>query len=293
MFPNVTHAAKSWRVAIVHEVVDVEHYRLRDGRLVRPLGVDVIQSFPWTDQEACHSREAFQQLKSGLEGQKIKIYSEKNAPSGDYRIKAEDVEVNLWLLAHGFATIKPDHGLYVTVLKKYQAAQREALLASRGTWGACGVVPTRLRLKAQHARSPSRLQDPVSVAAIKKILPGPILLTAKNKKIKLLGITTPENACMQEQIQSFLETWLVGREIFLYREKINQDDQDAFLRYAFLPPRNKNEPEFFIQQVLIQQGLAHPDPALPYHWYSREINLAWKKQEENLQGGWLSCGGSL
>ena len=284
-FFTPAHAANSWRVAIVHEVVDVGHYRLRDGRLIQPLGVDVIQSFPWTDQKACHSREAFQMLKSALENSKIKIYSEKDSLSGAYRLKIDEIEINTWLLAHGFGKIQKNHSLHHSVLKKYKAAEREALLASRGLWSHCGNMPTLLKLKTQHARSASRLWDPIAVTRIKKIHPGPLLETQGGIQIKLLGITTPENSCLQNLTQKFLQKWLVGRNVFLYRDVSDFNEDGHLLRYAFLPPQNKNEPEFFINQVLIDQGLAYASQSSLDQKRTHKLHQAWKNQIKNLQGG--------
>ncbi len=269
----VTSAAKSWRTAIVHEVVDNQHYRLRDGRLIRPLGIQTIQSFPWSDQEACHSREAFQTLKILLQGQKIKLYSEKSDSAQNFRIKLPSKqELNEFLLYEGFAKLSKTSAdeLHSKVLSRYQLAQKEALLASRGLWDNCGQTPVRFQLQDLSGRQAQVFKkrygsyfSSISAGRVARVISGEVLELTNGLHVRLQGIAVPdaqdprpEYAHRGLAAQQFLQEWLLGRTIFLRRNKLDFDNNGTLIREVFLPPRSKNEPEFFINNILIDLNLA-------------------------------------
>ena len=186
---------------------------------------------------------------------------------------------------------------------KLRIAESQAKEKNIGVWNGCGQEKMERKIRALRQKlyfqsSFDGFLSPVSSAKVVKVISGNFIQLDNGSKVKLLGINIPKKnkeseidieTCFEAESQKFLESLLVGRQIFLRADRIDFDGHGTLLRYIYLPSWRKNSDELLVNQYLIERGYAKS------HWSGK--NEYFKKEFESLQteiyanpkGAWRQC----
>jgi len=134
----------SSEVFLVDKVIDGDTIRLRNGRVVRYIGIDT----PETSQgRECFAEEAAKMNKELVLGKKVRLVRDVSGTDRYGRLlryvyvsedeSQDEIFVNEYLVRMGYASVMtypPD----ITYSSLFVEAERQAREESRGLWGECG-----------------------------------------------------------------------------------------------------------------------------------------------------------
>jgi len=309
---NVTFAKdkkNTWKKVKIDKIIDNKHFLLFDQRVIKIIGVDVPDLIKPSTQDQCYAKNIFRILKILLENKEVKIlqddiFKEKNGIFPRHVKLDSNENLAEFMIENGLARFESD-GINTKFDKKFIKAEQIAKDQKIVLWNKCGLDQSRIftKHKAGIARQNfnkkyAQFLAPISVGKVQKVLSGQDFVLENGLKIKLLGIETPYPedlregfSCFGTQSKNYLEKLILGNKVHLVRDFSQLNSSEQLIRYVFLPAKNKNEQEIFVNEKMIQDGYAQSfwDSKKDDNYFQKEFNNAQEKIWKDLQGAWLYC----
>lgn len=128
-----------------------------------------------------------------------------------------------------------------------------------------------------------------NITKVSYVVDGDTITIEGNKKIRYIGIDTPEIKdpnktveCFGKEASSQNKTLVLGKEIKLEKDVSEVDRYGRLLRYVWVN-------DIFVNDYLVRQGYAHVATFPPDVKYSHQFLEAEKEARENKRGLWGKC----
>lgn len=115
------------------------------------------------------------------------------------------------------------------------------------------------------------------------------------KKVRLIGIDTPETVDPRKEVQCFgreasneTKRLIENKTVFLEKDISETDKFSRLLRYIYMKIDNSSD-YLFINDYLIRQGFAHASTFPPDVKFSTRFSEAEREARENDRGLWSVC----
>lgn len=130
-----------------------------------------------------------------------------------------------------------------------------------------------------------------------RIVDGDTIIIEGNKKVRYIGIDTPETKDPKKSIQCYGQEaaeknrqLVEEKYVFLKKDVSEVDKYNRLLRYVWLTdPNNASSEGIFINDYLVRQGYAHAATFPPDVKYADTFLIAEKYARDNYLGLWSSC----
>jgi len=299
--------AKSWQTKIVDRVIDNEHLQLFDGKIIKILGIDAPLIADPKKFGHCTARATNRKLKKLLEKQEIKIRRDetekwKNGILPRHVKLAEGELLAKFMLENGLAKFKKSK-IDKKYEKKFQKAERRAILAKNGIWNDCGRQKSFAQIRKKASRryrswrkKYAQFLAPISVGKVARVRSGKQLELKNGLKIRLLGIETPLPddprrgfACFGKWSKLYLEFLVLEEKIFIKKDISDLNDRYELLRYIYLPPKNELNRDIPINRKMIADGFARSFWETKDSRMKKEFDALEKEVFSNPRGAWVEC----
>jgi len=124
---------------------------------------------------------------------------------------------------------------------------------------------------------------------VTKIVDGDTIEVEGGKKVRYIGMDTPETVNPQKSVQCFgheaaeiNKEWVLGKKIRMEKDISETDRYGRLLRYVWVD-------EFFVNEQLVRQGYAQVSTYPPDVKYQDLFLTAQKEARENNRGLWQGC----
>lgn len=124
---------------------------------------------------------------------------------------------------------------------------------------------------------------------VTKIIDGDTIEIEGGKKVRYIGMDTPETVNPQKPVQCFgheaaekNKEWVLGKKIRMEKDISETDRYGRLLRYVWVG-------EFFVNEQLVRQGYAQVSTYPPDVKYQDLFLAAQKEARENNRGLWQGC----
>lgn len=124
---------------------------------------------------------------------------------------------------------------------------------------------------------------------ITHVLDGDTIEITGDKKVRLIGIDTPElntdsnnPQCFASESAKITKQLLEGQSVELEKDKEDSDKYGRLLRYVYTDG-------VFINEFLLRQGYGRKMAIAPNTKYAKELDMAEKEARENRRGLWKNC----
>jgi len=149
--------------------------------------------------------------------------------------------------------------------------------------------------------SPSNILPPTKTASneaflVKKVIDGDTIVLENGKKVRYIGINTPELHHPRKEIECFAreafeknKELVLGKKVFLQKDFSEKDKYNRLLRYVFLDEKMSTDEGSFVNLYLVKNGFAYAATFPPDVKY---VDLFLKAQNEAYQknlGLWQIC----
>ncbi len=287
-----------WKTVTVLKVVDNEHFMLKNQKVIKIIAIKSPNIYIPKKSEECLSRPIFRTLESLLNGRKVKIF-EDNYQNENYEFPRHIKLLNgkilsEFLLKKGFAKFDANY-LDKKYRKKYIKAQEQAKINHVGLWGGCNSWNNLKHRRKKQGTYPSFFKKysnflaSISVGRVKEIISGNKLKLNNGLKIKLIGVEVPDSKnenfkCFNTKSKEYLENLILGKQIFLIKDKSQLDQEGFLLRYVYRLYDN-----IFVNKKIIQDGYAKS------YWngiddkFEKEFKITQENIYKNPNGAWKSC----
>ena len=294
-----------WETVKVDRVVNNEELFLFDGRVIRIIGIDGPDIFDPRKTDQCYSRPTFRRLKVLVENQEIKI--KRDTTQKDEKgiflrhVKIEGgVYLAEFMIRRGMARFAPD-GLNPQFDRKFGAAEKDAIAEKVGIWGDCGIRKTQTHFQKYRRTQNFRQKfgqylSNLSVGKVTRVISGRELEIENKIRVRLLGLEVPETAdarrgfgCFARASKEHLEDLVLGRKVFLKRDREQIDDSRRLVRYVFWSQGGKKSRENLINLQMISDGFARNFWPGRDDFFKSEMQAAQSEVFQNPRGAWVSC----
>lgn len=126
-------------------------------------------------------------------------------------------------------------------------------------------------------------------AAVGRVIDGDTVELADGRKLRYIGIDTPELVHPQKPVECFAreakeenEKLVEGKTVKLEKDISETDKYGRLLRYVYIG-------ELMVNEYLIRQGFAHSSTYPPDVKYSQQFLEAERQARENNRGLWAGC----
>ncbi|MBI2601369.1 thermonuclease family protein [Candidatus Daviesbacteria bacterium] len=130
--------------------------------------------------------------------------------------------------------------------------------------------------------------------AVTKVIDGDTIEIEGGKKVRYLGIDTPETKdprraveCFGKQAYMENKQLVEGEQVILQKDVSETDKYNRLLRYVFLPLDDGNI--LFVNDYLIREGFATALTYPPDVKYSEQFLKAQQQAKESKKGLWGEC----
>lgn len=129
---------------------------------------------------------------------------------------------------------------------------------------------------------------------IAKVVDGDTIETEGGKKVRFIGIDTPETVdprrpvgCFGKEASSHSKQLLEGKEVVLQKDVSETDKFGRLLRYVYLPI--KGSKLLFVNDYLVREGYAKASTYPPDVKFTSQFLEAEKWARDNKKGLWGVC----
>lgn len=295
--------ATSWETVQLEKIIDNKRYRLLDQRIITPVGIDIPTFYDERKNFQCQARRTTRILQYLFDTESLRILEEpkKHAPSL-YHIKIDTTNLTEFLLSKGLGKHQ-DNTTHRTNKTRYKKAGYIAEKKQIGIWSDCGKKDQKNPYQLQNLWGEqfcdqyAQYLAPISVGVVENVLSGDRIQLTNGLRVRLLGIQSPLPndersgfACFGALSQKYLAHLIAGKQVFLYRDIQDLNEDRELLRYVTLPAHNKTGDERFINKEMVQYGFAQS-------FWPDDIDIKHKDTFEKLQkevyhsptGAWSSC----
>ncbi len=304
VFAKITH---KWESVKIDRIIDNEHLMLFNGRIIKIIGIDPPDLFDPRKKDQCFSRNTFRLLKVLLEKKNVKIRQDqtKKNQNGVFprHIKLETGKLLAeFMIENGMARFKsdPPNVKYDKILKK---TEQTAIEKNIGIWAECGISKSLIFQKESAGRSRLNFRrnfgqflSKISVGRVEKVFSGTEFLLDNGLKVRMIGIQSPSPddtrtgfSCFGKSSKKFLESLILNRKVHLIRDVSQFSGNQKLFRYVNLPPRNKNEPEIFINKKMITAGYARSFWTNTDEYHQDDFEKTQKEVYQAPKGAWSEC----
>lgn len=133
-------------------------------------------------------------------------------------------------------------------------------------------------------------------AHVKKIVDGDTIELDDGKKVRYIGIDTPETKhptkgvqCFGKEASEMNKKLVEGKDVYLVRDVSETDRYKRLLRYVYLPNPHSTGEALFINKYLVEEGYAYSLTYPPDVKYSSLFTELQKKASEEHKGLWGTC----
>jgi endonuclease YncB( thermonuclease family) len=144
------------------------------------------------------------------------------------------------------------------------------------------VIPEYAPADTQNriAKAPSESINKPRIETVVRILDGDTYELADGKRVRLIGVDTPEKGePFSDAARDFVDSLLLGKDVNIEYDKLREDRYKRLLGYVFLDT-------IFINELLISRGLAHVYLFKENKRYSRRLLQAQHQARERKRGIW-------
>jgi endonuclease YncB( thermonuclease family) len=301
-----------WKNVIISRALDNQTLLDKEGKVLKIDGIRGLDlDFPMR-QERPYARRVFQILKTLTENQTVRILPAtkrdyKSKPlSRHIKIKQNDKWILLseWLIENGYAYYFQNM-FNPSINKSLQKAELTARQNKLGIWGASSFQESISKLRESASvmtlgfkKKYGSLSAPISVGTVKRVLSGSEIELENGAHVKLLGLQVPSfedprkaYSCFGENAKKYLESLVLGREVWLERDIKDTDERRRFLRYIKIPgDPNYLHSEIHVNKQMIESGYAKS-------YWPDEVDKKFKNEFERIQpivyetmnGAWKYC----
>lgn len=131
-------------------------------------------------------------------------------------------------------------------------------------------------------------------AFVSKVVDGDTVELSNAKRVRLLGVDTPETKDPRKSVQCFgkeasseTKKLLEGKTVILQKDVSETDKYGRILRFIFLPLPDGNY--LFVNDYLIREGFAKVLTIPPDVKYAEQFLEAQREARENKKGLWGRC----
>ncbi len=142
---------------------------------------------------------------------------------------------------------------------------------------------------------PSSLQSNYEKSRVKKVIDGDTIQLENGKKVRYIGIDTPETVDPRKQIQCYgkeasekNKALVLGKEIYLEKDVSETDRYGRLLRYIYIKHDDTGKLEM-INEKLVREGFAYASTYPPDVKHQKIFQAAEKDARENQRGLWQNC----
>lgn len=128
-----------------------------------------------------------------------------------------------------------------------------------------------------------------------RVIDGDTIEIEGNKKVRYIGINTPELHDPRRPIQCFGQIstdenrrLVEGKEILIQKDVSEVDRYKRLLRYVWVPSIDSGQ-DLFVNDYLIRQGFAQVSSFPPDIKYQQQFMEAQTEAKENNRGLWKDC----
>src|SRR3989338_9442187 len=132
-------------------------------------------------------------------------------------------------------------------------------------------------------------------AIVKRAIDGDTVELENGKKVRYIGIDTPETLDPRKPVQCFGKEaaeknreLVEGKRVRLEKDVTERDKYNRLLRYIYVTEGESGN-EIFVNLELVNQGFAHSYTYPPDVKYQNLFVLAEKEARENGRGLWIGC----
>lgn len=131
--------------------------------------------------------------------------------------------------------------------------------------------------------SPTPTQKPENLVKITRVIDGDTVELEDGKKLRLIGIDTPETQdCYSQEATNKAKELLEGQEVTLEKDVSETDRYGRLLRYIW-------KGDTLINEQLVKEGFASSYSYPPDVKYQNRIIAAQKEARDNNRGLWSAC----
>lgn len=128
----------------------------------------------------------------------------------------------------------------------------------------------------------STVQESYEKVFVTRVIDGDTFETQDGRKVRLICINTPEKGePYSAEATNYLSTLVLHKEVLLEKDKSEQDRYGRLLRYA-----RSAEDHHFINQDLVERGLAETKRFKPDEKYCEEFEFAQTRAQAERVGIW-------
>ncbi|MCL4397954.1 thermonuclease family protein [Patescibacteria group bacterium] len=165
---------------------------------------------------------------------------------------------------------------------------------------ACALILARVATSGLGAQlildqqTSAEVSETVENPTVAKVIDGDTIALTDGRRVRYIGINTPEMADMNKQPQCFApeakaenEKLLAGKTIRLEKDTTNRDKYGRLLRYVYATDSSGRE--IFVNDYLVRQGYARPLPLAPDLHFASQFNAAAEEAKFQDRGLWSAC----
>jgi len=159
------------------------------------------------------------------------------------------------------------------------------------------TYPTTSNLPADSVGHQALATTSAEFALVKRVIDGDTIELDSGKKVRYIGINSPEISSSQKTAQCFAEEakninqkLVEGKTVRLEKDISEVDKYNRLLRYVFLPEeKNATSGGIFVNQYLVENGYAYAATYPPDVKYAEVFKQKQREAQNNRQGLWEKC----
>ena len=133
-------------------------------------------------------------------------------------------------------------------------------------------------------------------ATVAKAVDGDTIQLTNGKKVRYIGIDTPETKHPTKGVQCFgreasarNKELVEGKKILMEKDVSETDRYGRLLRYIYLPNPQASQEAIFVNEYLVEQGYAHALTYPPDIKYNQLMLDAQRQAQKENRGLWNTC----
>ncbi len=134
----------------------------------------------------------------------------------------------------------------------------------------------------------NEVQENVESTTVTKVIDGDTVEIADGRRVRYMGINTPEKAkCFASQATKENEQLVLNKKIRLEKDASNRDKYGRLLRYLYVT--DESGQEIFVNDFLVRQGFARVLSIPPDLKFENQFNAAADEAKFQQRGLWSAC----
>jgi len=186
--------------------------------------------------------------------------------------------------------------------------QRRAILIFVGLFIVSTILVSYLKISVKFLSSPNstKTTSPSPIPTITTlanwikvlyVVDGDTIVVEENKKVRYIGIDTPELhhptkpvQCFGQEAKAINQKLVEGKQVYLEKDVSETDKYQRLLRYVWVKDNNaSSDAKIFVNDYLVRQGYARLATFPPDVKYVDLFRASESQARENNRGLWNSC----